>query len=203
MEAMVLKEPRSIETNPLELKEMSEPEPGPGQIKMRVHACGICHTDLHTAEGELMAPSYPLILGHQIVGEIAALGQGASRFKKEERVGVPWLHFTCGECQYCRRGEENLCEKAKFTGFDVHGGYAQYALAYEDFAYRIPEGFPDPEAAPLLCAGVIGYRALRLSEVRPGERLGLYGFGASAHIVLQVALHWGCEVFVFSRGQEH
>jgi propanol-preferring alcohol dehydrogenase len=168
-----------------------------------VRACGLCHTDLHTVEGDLPLPRLPLIPGHQIVGLVEAVGQGVSRFRTGDRVGVPWLHSTCGACAYCRRGDENLCDDARFTGYHVDGGYAQYTVVSQDFAYPLPPGFSDIEAAPLLCAGVIGFRALRLSQVRPGQRLGLYGFGASAHVVIQVALHWGCQVYVFTRSEEH
>lgn len=170
---------------------------------MQVRACGVCHTDLHTIEGDLRLPQLPIIPGHQIVGEVDELGKGVARFKPGQQVGVPWLNSACGECDFCCRGQENLCEQARFTGLHVHGGYAQYAIVPEGFAYPLPEGFPDQQAAPLLCAGIVGYRALRLSEAREGERLGLYGFGASAHVVIQVAMHLGLEVYVFTRSEEH
>jgi propanol-preferring alcohol dehydrogenase len=203
MQAMVLFSPKSIEDNPLVLTEVQDPQPGPGQVRLQVHACGVCHTDLHTVEGELKLPKLPVVPGHQIVGVVDAIGQGATRYRLGERLGVGWLGWTCGECAYCRRGEENLCPHARFTGLHMDGGYAQYAVVDERFAYPIPEQFSHLEAAPLLCAGIIGYRSLRLSGIQPGERLGLYGFGASAHIAIQVARHWGCEVYVFSRGEEH
>jgi propanol-preferring alcohol dehydrogenase len=173
------------------------------EVRLRVRACGVCHTDLHTVEGELRLPRLPLIPGHQIVGVVEKLGQGAKRFALGQRVGVPWLNWACGECDFCRKGLENLCPNARFTGLHADGGYAQYAVAPEGFAYPIPEQFRDELAAPLLCAGVIGYRALRLSRARPGERLGLYGFGASAHVTIQVARYLGCRVFVFTRSAEH
>jgi len=168
-----------------------------------VKACGLCHTDLHIVEGELPAPRLPVIPGHQIVGVVEARGEGASRFREGDRVGVPWLHDACGACEYCARGRENLCEFARFTGLHVNGGYAEFTVVSQDFAYPVPVSFSDEAAAPLLCAGIIGYRALRLSEIRPGETLGLYGFGASAHIAIQVARHWKCEVYVFTRSKEH
>ena len=203
MKTMRLEQPRSIEEAPLTLREVSTPQPGPGQILIRVSACGICHTDLHVIEGDLAPHLLPLTPGHQIVGVVEEAGQGANRFEVGTSVGVPWLHHTCGGCQFCRRGKENLCENALFTGFDVDGGYAQYALAHDDFAYTIPKGFSPVQAAPLLCAGVIGYRALRLAEVPEEGRLGLYGFGASAHIVIQIATYLGHRVYVFSRSEEH
>ncbi len=192
-----------MEEEPLVMAEVDDPVPGPRQVRIRVSACGICHTDLHVVEGELTPKKLPVIPGHQVVGTVDKLGKQVTRFSKGDRVGVAWLNWTCGECEFCRKGLENLCEKARFTGYDVDGGYAEYAAVHEDFAYRIPEGLPDVEAAPLLCAGIIGFRALRLSNVQKGERLGLYGFGASAHIVIQIARHWGCQVFVFTRGDEH
>jgi alcohol dehydrogenase, propanol-preferring len=203
MQAMVLKSPKPVNDNPLALSELPPPEPGPGQVRLRVQACGVCHTDLHTVEGELSLPRLPLIPGHQIVGQVDRVGDGVTRLRLGERVGVAWLAATCGRCEFCRRGQENLCPQAQFTGLHVDGGYAGYTLAREGFAYPIPARFSDEEAAPLLCAGIIGYRSLRLSQVEPGGRLGLYGFGASAHLALQVARHWDCSVFVFTRGAEH
>jgi len=203
MRAMVLHEPRPAEENPLTLEEWPEPTPGPGEVCLAVRACGVCHTDLHTVEGDLARPKLPVVPGHQIVGTVSQVGAGVTRFALGDRVGVPWLYSTCGDCDYCRRGAENLCDQIRFTGLHADGGYAEYVVVPEDFAYPLPAGFPDGQAAPLLCAGVIGYRALRLSEVRPGERLGLYGFGASAHVTIQVALHWGCEVYVFTRSPDH
>jgi len=203
MQAMVLQSPRPIDENPLVLIDVPAPVPGPGQLRLRVDVCGVCHTDLHTVEGELELPKLPLIPGHQIVGTVDESGAGVTRFRLGDRVGVAWLHSACGKCDFCQRGLENLCPDARFTGLHVDGGYAQYTLAEERFAYIIPERFSAEEASPLLCAGIIGYRALRLSEIRPGENLGLYGFGASAHIALQVARHWGCAVYVFTRGEHH
>jgi propanol-preferring alcohol dehydrogenase len=201
--AMVLREPRPVEESPLAMADLPTPEPAAGQIRLRIQACGVCHTDLHLVEGEIATPKLPVVPGHQIVGRVDALGEGVTRFVVGERVGVPWLYSTCGECDYCRRGLENLCDSARFTGQHVDGGFAEYMSVPADFAYAIPEGFPDDQAAPLLCAGIIGYRSLRLSQVRSGERLGLYGFGASAHVTIQVARHWGCEIYVFTRSKEH
>jgi propanol-preferring alcohol dehydrogenase len=204
MEAMILRKPAPIEDEPLELVRLPLPEPGPGQVRIDVRACGICHTDLHTVEGDLGLPKLPVVPGHQIVGTVAARGEGAGRHQIGERVGVAWLHHvSCDDCEYCERGLENLCPSATFTGLHADGGYAQAMVAYEDFAYPIPKGFADAEAAPLLCAGIIGYRALKVSEVEPGQRLGLYGFGSSAHVTIQVARHWGCEVYVFTRSDGH
>jgi propanol-preferring alcohol dehydrogenase len=203
MKAMILKEARPIEENPLEAVEVPTPTPGLDEIRIKVRACGVCHTDLHTVEGELDLPKLPVIPGHQIVGVVDQLGANVTRFRLGDRVGVAWLYSSCGECDFCQRGLENLCDQARFTGLHADGGYAQYTVVPAAFAYPIPPGFPDLQAAPLLCAGVIGYRSLRLSEIQPGERLGLFGFGASAHVTIQVARHWGCEVFVFTRSEEH
>jgi len=200
---MVLETPGPVDGSPLRLEEVTLPLPGPGEVRVEVRCCGLCHTDLHTVEGELPLPKLPLIPGHQIVGFVDATGRGVRTLKPGDRVGIPWLHWTCGQCAYCRMGLENLCEYAKFTGYQVDGGYAEFAVVHEDFAYPIPQIFSDQNAAPLLCAGIIGYRSFRLSGVRRGERLGLYGFGASAHLVLQFARHLGCEVYVFTRGQSH
>jgi propanol-preferring alcohol dehydrogenase len=179
------------------------PEPAPGQIRLRVRACGVCHTDLHLVEGEIATPRLPVVPGHQIIGRVDELGEGVTRFAVGDRAGVPWLYSTCGQCDYCQRGLENLCDNARFTGQHADGGFADYMVVPADFAYPIPMGFPDDQAAPLLCAGIIGYRSLRLSEIQPRGRLGLYGFGASAHVTIQVARHWGCEVYVFTRSEEH
>jgi propanol-preferring alcohol dehydrogenase len=203
MKAMLLKTPRSIEERPLVLAEVEKPTPGPEEVLLRILACGICHTDLHIVEGELPPKKLPMIPGHQIVGVVEAVGKKVTRFRVGDKVGVAWLNSTCGTCEFCLKGKENLCEKARFTGYDVDGGYAEYAVVSQDFAYPIPQGFSDIEAAPLLCAGVIGFRALRLSEIEKGGRVGLFGFGASAHIVIQIAKHWGCQVFVFTRSEEH
>ena len=203
MKAMVLAESGPIEENPLLLSEVPNPKPGPGEILIRVKCCGICHTELHTVEGELPDVKLPITPGHQVVGIVEKRGKDASRFSPGERVGAAWLYSACGQCRFCLGGKENLCENARFTGFHVDGGYAEYLRIPEKFAYPIPEIFSDEEAAPLLCAGIIGYRALRLSEIKPGGRLGLYGFGASAHVAIQVARYWGCRVYVFTRSEDH
>lgn len=203
MRAMVLNRFQPAEREPLNLEDVPMPEPKPGEIRVRVEMCGVCRTDLHTVEGEIIPPTLPVIPGHQVVGVVEKKGRGADRFEKGDRVGMAWLHQTCGACKFCREGLENLCEESRFTGFHANGGYAEYTVVPEDFAYRIPEGFSSRDAAPLLCAGIIGYRALRLSEIQPGQRLGLYGFGASAHVAIQVARHWKCEVYVFTRGRNH
>jgi propanol-preferring alcohol dehydrogenase len=202
MKAMLLSHPGPAEQSPLEQTDLPAPTPGDDEVLLRVHACGLCHTDLHTVEGEIHA-KLPVVPGHQIVGVVEKIGRNAGLFHIGDRVGVPWLHHTCGECEFCRSGRENLCEQAQFTGFHVNGGYAEYAVAPAAFAVPVPDGFDDAHAAPLLCAGIIGYRALRLSNVRPQQTLGLYGFGASAHIAIQIAMRWGCEVFVATRGAEH
>ncbi len=203
MKGMVLNAPRAVSENPLQLEEVATPAPGAHEIRIAIRVCGVCHTDLHTVEGEIALPKLPVIPGHQIVGVVDELGEGALSFRKGDRAGVPWLYSVDETCYYCKHGEENLCDHARFTGLHVNGGYAEYITIDERFAYRIPDAFSDAQAAPLLCGGVIGYRALRLSDVEPGEVLGLYGFGSSAHIALQVARHWGCEVYVFTRSQEH
>jgi alcohol dehydrogenase, propanol-preferring len=182
---------------PLRPAELPEPEPDRGQVLLSVSACGVCRTDLHIVDGELSEPKLPLVPGHQIVGRVTAAGEGTERFAPGDRVGVPWLGWTCGECRYCLSGRENLCDRARFTGYDIDGGYAELAVADERFCFPIPAGYPDEQAAPLLCAGLIGYRALRL--VGDAERIGFYGFGASAHILCQVAVHQGRRVFVFTR----
>ena len=193
MRAMVLEQQRQ----PLRQAELPEPAPGPGQVQLEVRACGVCRTDLHILDGELAEPKLPLVMGHQIVGIVREAGERAERFAPGDRVGVPWLGWTCGVCRYCRAGRENLCDRARFTGYDLDGGYAEVAVADERFCFPIPEGYPDLQAAPLLCAGLIGYRALRL--VGEAERIGFYGFGAAAHILCQVAVHKGRRVFAFTR----
>jgi propanol-preferring alcohol dehydrogenase len=203
MKAMLLKKFAPIDKNPLELVDIPKPELGSEDILLRVKVCGVCHTDLHTVEGELPEVKPPIIPGHQVVGVVEKKGKKTSRFKEGDRLGVAWLYSSCTQCRYCTRENENLCESARFTGYHVNGGYAEYIVVPEKFAYVIPDIFSDEEASPLLCAGIIGYRALRLSEVKPGQRLGLYGFGASAHVAIQVAVYWGCEVYVFTRSEEH
>jgi len=203
MRAMVLPAFKRAEEGPLELREVPAPQPGPGDILVKVRCCGVCHTDLHVVEGELGRGGLPRIPGHEVVGTVAGRGAGAARFRDGERVGAAWLYSACGTCRFCRSGRENLCEKARFTGYEQDGGYAEYMIVPEKFAYAVPEAFSDEQAAPLMCAGIVGYRALRLSGIKPGGRLGLYGFGASAHVAIQVARHWGCEVYVFTRSAEH
>ncbi|MBN2200294.1 MAG: zinc-dependent alcohol dehydrogenase family protein [Candidatus Aminicenantes bacterium] len=203
MRAMMLKKFAPVETVPLKPVELSVPEPGAGEVRVRVRVCGVCHTDLHTVEGELPGAKLPRIPGHQVVGVVEKRGKDAERFQEGERVGAAWLYSSCGRCEFCKRGDENLCLQARFTGFHAHGGFAQYMIAPEAFLYALPPEFTDIEAAPLLCAGIVGYRSLRLSGVREGQRLGLFGFGASAHVTIQVARSMGCEVFVFSRSAAH
>jgi len=211
MRAMRLTIPRLVEQDPLLLIEQPVPAPASGQVLLRVWACGVCHTDLHTVEGEIHPPRLPITPGHQVVGVIEAIGEGIETnrmpgrpiLQPGERVGVPWLHAACGRCEYCQRGEENLCAQARFTGFDVDGGYAEYMLAEARYLLAMPPDFSDEEAAPLLCAGIIGYRSLLKADVHPGERLGLVGFGASAHLAIQLARYWSCEVFVFTRSEDH
>src|SRR5919109_1775947 len=193
MRAMVLTAPGS----PLALQALPSPEPGPDQVLIQVRACGVCRTDLHIAEGELAEPKLPLILGHEIVGTVVGRGSNVERFSLGERVGVPWLGHTCGVCRYCERGAENLCDRARFTGYQIDGGYAEYTIADQRFCFPLAGTYDDAEAAPLLCAGLIGYRSLRLTG--EAERLGIYGFGAAAHIITQVACHQGRKVFAFTR----
>jgi propanol-preferring alcohol dehydrogenase len=218
---MLLRQPKPIDERPLELVEVERPHPGRGEILIKVSACGVCHTDLHITEGELPPHKSPVVPGHQIVGRVAELGEGVTEHALGDRVGVPWLHWTDGTCRYCRRGDENLCDAAKFTGWDVDGGYAELVVAPAAFSYALHEGLSDLAAAPLLCAGIIGYRSLWLSGLVPwghgrgaaggpagagaaaGRRLGLYGFGAAAHICLQIARFWGAEVYAFTREEKH
>ena len=203
MKAMVLDKTGPVVTKPLVYRDVDLPVPQARQLRVRVEACGVCHTDLHTVEGDLTLPRLPLIPGHQVVGRVDAVGEGVEEYRSGDRVGLAWLGRTCRDCAFCQSERENLCYEARFTGLHFDGGYSQYALAEAQFAYRIPEQLDAVAIAPLLCAGIIGYRALRLSGIKPGQRLGLYGFGASAHIAIQIARHWGCEVYVFSRGREH
>lgn len=203
MKAMVLDKIADVATQPLSLCDVPVPEPGPGEVRVRLQVCGVCRTDLHIVEGELPLPKLPLIPGHEAVGVIDAVGREVRGAREGDRVGIAWLQETCGRCRFCAGGRENLCAGAAFTGYHRDGGYAESLVVPAAFAYPIPPAFTNEEAAPLLCAGIIGYRALRLSEVRPGQRLGLYGFGASAHITIQVARHWGCEVYVCSLREEH
>jgi propanol-preferring alcohol dehydrogenase len=203
MRAMVLEKPRLAEESPLILRDVPVVVPGPNEVRVRVTCCGLCHTDLHTVEGDLPLPTLPIVPGHQIVGVVDARGADVRTFKEGHRIGIPWLHWTCGQCQYCRRGLENLCENAHFTGYHVNGGYAEFTIVNQNYAYQVPQIFSDENAAPLLCAGIIGYRSYRLAGIGKGERLGLYGFGASAHLVLQLAQHQGREVYVFTRTPAH
>lgn len=203
MRAMVLEHPRPVEENPLELRDVPTPQPGSGEVRIRVRACAVCRTDLHIAEGDLKLKKSPIVPGHQIVGVVDARGRGVQNLREGDRVGVAWVQSTCGECLYCRKSLENLCDRARFTGWDVDGGYAEFAVVPESFAYPLPKDFADLQATPLLCAGIVGYRSFRLSGAQRGDRVGLYGFGASAHIILQVARHAGCEVYVFTRSEGH
>jgi propanol-preferring alcohol dehydrogenase len=203
MKACILRHPATVETNPLEYTDVPRPAPAGTQVLVRVNACGICRTDLHVIEGELASRKSPITPGHQVVGVVEAVGDRTSRHAVGTRVGIAWLHSTDGTCEFCRAGKENLCDNPAFTGWTVDGGYAEYALAEENFVYPIPEGFDDLKAAPLLCAGIIGFRALRLSGIARGGRLGLYGFGAAAHVAIQVARHWGAEVYACTRDDRH
>jgi len=203
MRAWVLDRQAPASQSPLRLVQLPDPEPGPGEVGLRVLACGVCHTDLHIVQGDLPLMRSPLIPGHQIVGRIEKVGAGVDASRVGSRVGITWLSSACGRCQWCLSSRENLCEQARFTGYHVDGGFAEIAVAPAAAAYPLPGSFDDVQAAPLLCAGVIGYRSYRLCQVEPGQRLGLFGFGASAHLTLQIARHYGCEVYVFSRGQAH
>jgi len=203
MKAMVLEQISPVGEKPLRLIELPDPEPGPGEIRVRVRACGVCRTDLHVIEGDLPEYTLPIIPGHQIVGEVDLLGPGSHASSVGDRVGVAWLRGTCGRCAYCRRGDENLCPDSRYTGYHEHGGYAELAVVPEAFAYPIPDGFDELQAAPLLCAGIIGYRALQRANVPSGGRVALYGFGSSASVVIQIALHRGYQVHVVTRGESH
>ncbi|MCB2178729.1 zinc-dependent alcohol dehydrogenase family protein [bacterium] len=195
--------PKPADQSPLTLETLPLPEPGPGQVRIKLTYCGVCHTDLHIVEGDIHPPHTPVTPGHQAVGRIDALGQGVTERYIGQRVGVPWLYAACGKCEYCQRGMENLCENARFTGFHHDGGFAEAMLAEAAYTLPLPESISDQHAAPLLCAGIIGYRSLRKADLQPGERLGLFGFGASAHLTIQVARDWGCEVYAFTRSEEH
>jgi propanol-preferring alcohol dehydrogenase len=191
-----------IENRPLELVELPIPEPKGKEILVKISACGVCHTELDEIEGRIQ-PKLPIVLGHEIVGRVEGLGSEVTKFRAGDRVGIAWIYSTCGKCHFCLEGSENLCPEFQGTGCQANGGYAQYVVASEDFAYLLPDRFTDSQAAPLLCAGAIGFRGLRLSGIKPGQTLGLFGFGASAHIVIQVAKYWGCEVYVFTRNEGH
>ncbi len=203
MKALLLRRHSAIEEQPLVYGDVDVPAPGDGEILIRVRACGVCHTDLHVVEGDLPARALPLIPGHQAVGVVERTGKLVKSMQVGERVGVAWLYQTDGTCEYCQSGNENLCTGAKFTGYDLNGGFAEYLVARPEFVHRLPGRLGDAETAPLLCAGIVGFRAYKKSGVRPGEHLGLIGFGASAHLVLQVAKYQGCKVYVFSRSPHH
>jgi propanol-preferring alcohol dehydrogenase len=203
MRAMIIDRSAAITSAPLQIQDVPIPEPEPHQVRVRVRVCGVCRTDLHIVEGDLPPAKRPVIPGHETVGIVDRIGRYVRSIREGDRVGIAWLQQTCGRCEFCVSGRENLCTDATFTGYHVDGGYAEYALVPEAFAYPLPPIFSDEEAAPLLCAGIIGYRALRLSGIRPGQRLGLYGFGASAHIAIQVARHWDCDIYVCSLREEH
>jgi propanol-preferring alcohol dehydrogenase len=202
MRAWVVHRPGPIEARPLQALERAEPEPGHGEVRVRVDACGVCRTDLHLALGELAPRRRDVVPGHEVVGTVDACGPDAHRFAVGERIGIAWLRHTCGVCTYCRRGDENLCITPQFTGWDHDGGFAEYAVVDEDFAYALPATFSDEDVAPLLCSGIIGYRALRRSRLPEGGRLGIYGFGASAHLAAQIAMHEGATVHVLTRSED-
>lgn len=203
MKAMVLSAIGSIDASPLKMTDLPDPQPGEREVRLRVSCCAICRTDLHVVEGDLPRQRLPIIPGHQIVGCVDRVGPGCKRFRPGQRIGVAWLRHTCGTCAYCQANRENLCESSRFTGYHADGGYAEFAVVPEEFAYELPEAFSDLDAAPLLCAGIIGYRALKRCNLPRGGKLAIYGFGSSAHVVIQIALHRGCEVYVVSRGEQH
>lgn len=202
MRAWVVRSPGPVDGHPLELIDREPPSPGPGEVRVRVSVCGVCRTDLHLAEGDLAPHADAVVPGHEVVGVVDALGPGAERFSLGQRVGIAWLRHTCGACRFCRRGDENLCLTPRFTGWDADGGYAEQAVVDERFAYRLPDRFDDAEVAPLLCAGIIGFRALRRADLPTGGHLGIYGFGGSAHLAAQVALAEGATVHVMTRSAD-
>jgi propanol-preferring alcohol dehydrogenase len=203
MKAMLLEQIAPIESSPLRLRDLPVPVPQAGEVRLKVQCCAVCRTDLHVVEGDLEPQKMPVVPGHQIVGRVDALGPGAEQFRLGQRIGVAWLRWTCGQCKFCTSGRENLCESARFTGYHADGGYAEYAVVPEGFAYEIPDVVDDVEAAPLLCAGIIGYRALRRAGLPAGGKLAMYGFGSSAHVLIQIARHRGCEVYVVTRDEMH
>ena len=201
MRAWVVDRPAPVDEHPLTLTERAQPEPGAGEVLLKVSVCGVCRTDLHVAEGDLPVHREQVVPGHEIVGRVAELGPSVTRFEVGDRIGAAWLHSTCGQCRWCRTGAENLCPSSRYTGWEVDGGYAEYTVVPAAFAYELPAGYQDEQVAPLLCAGIIGYRALRRACLPPGGRLGLYGFGGSAHLVAQIALAQGAELHVLTRGE--
>ena len=203
MRALELTRQQLAENNPLTLTERESPYPPPGMIRLCVQMCGVCHTDLHTVEGDIHPPVLPRVPGHQVVGVVDETGEGVENFRVGDRAGVPWLYSACGRCEFCQRGQENLCPDARFTGFHVDGGYAETMLADARYALPLPDSISGEKAAPLLCAGIVGYRSLKLADIQPGERVGLVGFGASAHLCIQVLNHWGCKTYVFTRSEAH
>ena len=203
MKAMVLEETAAIDTSPLVWRELPDPVPGEGEVRLKARCCAICRTDLHVIEGDLPREKRPVVPGHQIVGVVDRIGAGCRRLKPGQTISVAWLRQTCGRCNFCTTGKETLCPSSRFTGYHADGGYAERAIVPEAFAYEISDTFGDMQAAPLLCAGIIGYRALSRSGLPPGGKLGIYSFGSSAHIVIQIALHRGCEVYVVTRGEQH
>ncbi len=203
MHVMMLENPKSVQERPLLPREIPRPEPGAGELRLKIEYCGVCHTDLHIVEGELYLPKLPLVPGHQVIARVDALGKGVRTFRDGDSVGVPWLYATDNTCHFCLSGRENLCDAIRFTGLHANGGYAEYMVIREDFAVPLPLNFHSERGAPLLCAGIVGYRSFKLSDPPPGGRLGLFGFGAAAHIVLQVARYLQHEVYVFTRTESH
>jgi propanol-preferring alcohol dehydrogenase len=203
MKAMRLNQPKPVEEKPLSWMTLPMPKPGIGQVRLKISICGACHTDLHTVEGDIHPPDLPITPGHQVVGTVDSLGDQVENLRIGDRVGIPWLFDACNNCNFCVKGLENLCSEARFTGFHIDGGYAEYMIAESRYALPLPGVLSDEQAAPLLCAGIIGYRSLKQADVSPGERLGLFGFGASAHLTIQVARYWDCEVYVFTRSASH
>jgi propanol-preferring alcohol dehydrogenase len=203
MKAMVLHKISPVESSPLVYQDLPDPVPEPGQVRVRIKTCGVCRTDLHVIEGELPQQRLPIVPGHQIVGEVDMLGAGIKRLQLGQRIGVAWLRHACGRCDFCRQGRENLCEQQRFTGYHEDGGFAELATVDEDYAYEIPAAFDDVQAAPLLCAGIVGYRALKRANLPEGGKLAIYGFGSSAHVIMQIAMFRRCEAYVVTRGEEH
>jgi len=203
MKAMVLNRQAPIESSPLALMDVPDPTPGDGEVRIRVSCCAVCRTDLHVVEGDIHPPAFPIVPGHQVVGVVDRLGPNCKRFKIGTRIGIAWLRYTDGTCRFCTSGRENLCPASKYTGFDANGGYAEFATVPEDFAYELPQSYDDVAVSPLLCAGIIGYRALIRCDPPPHGKLGIFGFGSSAHIICQIARHRGIEFYVVSRSQNH